>query len=398
MIYFDNAATTYPKPEEVYIQSNRILREYGVNAGRGSYKLSKQAYEVIRETKRGLAEMVNCTDIESVVFTPSATIALNQIINGLKWDEHTVVYISPFEHNAIARPLHSLQRKYGFLIEMIPFKIKKEGNRNKVSFDEEEFKRKLSLNKPQYIIMSHVSNVIGYEIPIKLITYLGKKSNKNCIVVVDCAQSMGLIDIDIKELNIDYLVFAGHKTLYGILGVGGFIKNTSIELSEVITGGTGSDSLNLNMPLSGALRYEAGSKNIQAIGALLAAITWINNKGIKNIRTYENILAKSIITGLSKIQDVTIYISKNEDKQTGIIAFNLKGYTSEQLGQILDEDFNICVRTGYHCAPYIHDFLGTKMDQYNNSGVVRVSLSNFNSQNEINKFIDIVQELSEEMI
>lgn len=397
MIYFDNAATTYPKPEEVYKAADEALRNYGVNAGRGSYKLSKMAYKIIRDTKEKLISMVNADGDNIVVFSPSATIALNQIINGLEWDEHSIVYISPFEHNAISRTLHCLQGKYGFKIEIIPFEITKVKNKVRISFNEKEFVRMLSINKPQYMFISHVSNVIGYELPVKKIIQLVKEINDDCVVTLDCAQSMGLIDIDMKKLNADYLVFAGHKTLYGILGIGGFIKNNSKELREFLTGGTGSDSLNLNMPIEGSKRYEVGSKNIQAIAALNASLNWIENKDIKVIRRHEKKLTKTLIEGLSRIHGVTLYIADKEENQNGIVAFNLARYTSEQLAEILDSDFEICVRAGYHCSPYIHEFIGTKSNGDDIAGVVRVSLSNFNTLNEVEIFVDTIRELYEEI-
>lgn len=397
MIYFDNAATTYPKPEEVYKVANDALRNYGVNAGRGSYRLSKKAYEIIRDAKEKLLTMINGYGENSVVFSPSATIALNQIINGLEWNEYTVVYISPFEHNAIVRPLQYLKKRFGFRIEMIPFKIIKEKNKNKIVFDENEFRKKVYINKPDYLFVSHVSNVTGYELPIEKIIEISKASNSECIVTIDCAQSMGLIDINLDEIRADYLVFAGHKTLYGIFGIGGFIKNTSKDLKEFIVGGTGSDSLNLDMPTSGSAKYEAGSVNIQAVAALNSSLEWIKNAGIKNIRNHERKLVNMLIYGLNEIDGVTIYVDENEDRQNGILAFNLKGYKSEQLAEILDEEFDICVRAGYHCAPYVHDLIGTKADGEDLAGVVRVSFSCFNSSKEVEHFIEIIRELYDDI-
>lgn len=380
-IYFDNAATTFPKPNKVYEDMDMNYRSFGVNAGRSSYKLAREASNLISETRKKLATLVNYDQEEKVIFSSSATIALNQIIGGLDWDENKTVYVTPFEHNAIMRPLNYIKDKFNIQIEIIPF--------DPVTFelDIAELNLKFSRNFPDFIFMSHVSNVTGFVLPVEEIIQASEQYNS--VVVLDCSQSMGLIPIDVKKIKADYFVFAGHKTLYGPFGIGGFIDNSKVKLSEVITGGTGSDSLNLKMPDIYPGKYEAASPNILSIAGLHSALDWINDIGIDNIREKEIKLTKDLIEGLKDIDEIKMYLPKNLDNHVGIVSFNLENYNPDELGQILDEDFNIAVRTGYHCAPLIHDFLNT----VERNGTVRLSLSYFNSDEEVEYVIKCLKEL-----
>ncbi len=380
-IYFDNAATTFPKPNKVYEDMDRNYRSFGVNAGRSSYKLAREASNLISETRKKLATLVNYDQEEKVIFSSSATIALNQIIGGLDWDENKTVYVTPFEHSAIMRPLNYIKDKFNIKIEIIPF--------DPVTFelDIAELNLKFSRNYPDFIFMSHVSNVTGFILPIEEIIQASEQYNS--VVALDCSQSMGLIPIDVNKIKADYFVFAGHKTLYGPFGIGGFIDKSKVKLSEIITGGTGSDSLNLKMPDIYPGKYEAASPNILSIAGLNSALDWIKDVGIDNIRDKEIKLTKELIEGLKDIDEIKMYLPKNLDNHVGIVSFNLENYNPDELGQIFDEDFNIAVRTGYHCAPLIHDFLNT----VDRNGTVRLSLSYFNSDDEVEYVIRCLKEL-----
>lgn len=380
-IYFDNAATTFPKPNKVYEDMDMNYRSFGVNAGRSSYKLAREASDLISETRKKLAALVNYDQEEKVIFSSSATIALNQIIGGLDWDENKTVYVTPFEHNAIMRPLSYIKDKFNIQIEIIPF--------DPVTFelDIAELNLKFSRNFPDFIFMSHVSNVTGFILPVEEIIQASEKYNS--VVVLDCSQSMGLIPIDVKKIKADYFVFAGHKTLYGPFGIGGFIDNSKVKLSAVITGGTGSDSLNLEMPDTYPGKYEAASPNILSIAGLHSALEWISDLGIDNIREKEIKLTKELIEGLKDIDEIKIYLPENLDNHVGIVSFNLENYNPDELGQILDEDFNIAVRTGYHCAPLIHNFLNT----VDRNGTVRLSLGYFNESEDVEYMIRCLKEL-----
>lgn len=380
-IYFDNAATTFPKPNMVYEKMDSFYRNYGVNAGRSSYKMAREANNLIIDTRSKLSKLVNFNHSEKIIFTPSATIALNQIIGGLNWNEHNTVYVTPFEHNAIMRPLNYIKEKYNIRIEVIPF--------DPVTFelDIDMLKVMFSRNYPDYIFMSHVSNVTGLILPIKEI--IEASLQYNSIVILDCAQSMGLLPIDINRIKADYFVFAGHKTLYGPFGVAGFIDNSKIKLKEFIIGGTGSDSLNLHMPEQYPTKYEPASPNILAIAGLNASLDWIDETGIESILNSEKILIRKLVNEMKDIYGIELYLPKDEEKHVGIISLNMQDYNPNELGQVLDEDFNIAVRTGFHCAPLIHNFINTE----NKGGTVRISLGYFNSENDIDNLIRSLREL-----
>lgn len=384
LIYLDNAATTYPKPEEVYSTVNDYLRNSCVNAGRGSYGLARKATEIIEETKLEIIKLINGSNSERVIFSPSATIAINQLLRGLDFNNIKNIYVSPFEHNAIMRTLHSLKKTNDFEVHIIPF--------DNITFELniEELKIMYSKNNPDLLIMSHVSNTTGYILPIKECSNLAKDYNP--IIIVDCAQSLGTVNVDLKNefSEVDFIIFAAHKSLYGVFGLGGFISvGNRVKLNEVITGGTGSDSTNLEMPLDDEKRYEAGSYNSYAIAGLNSSIKWINKVGRENIYNHEKELSDKLINGLMDLENIEIYIPENLEKHIGIVSFNIDGFKAGDIGRILNDEFNISVRTGYHCAPLIGQFL----DGYAKDGIVRVSMGYFNSLDDIEVFIKVIREI-----
>lgn len=383
-IYLDNAATTFPKPEVVYKFMDKFFREECVNAGRGSYELARNASNIIDETRSLLLQLINAEENSRVIFSPSATIATNQILRGLEWNDIKNVYVSPFEHNAIMRTLHSLQKSFDFKLNIIPF--------DNISFElnEDNLRVMFSKENPDLIIMSHVSNVTGFILPIKECHKLAKQYNP--INIVDCAQSLGLVDVNVKEefRETDFIIFAGHKSLYGPFGIGGFISlNNKVKLNAVITGGTGSDSTNLEMPNDTEAYFEAGSYNMQAMAGLNTALKWIKEIGRNNIYSHKKKLTEQLIDRLQKVEEVEIYIPENLEKHVGVISFNLSNYSAEDVGKILSDEFNIAVRTGHHCAPLIGNFLGG----YAIEGSVRISIGYFNSDEEIDKVSKAIEDI-----
>ena len=380
MIYLDNAATTFPKPEEVYSAVNFIQRELAVNVGRGSYKAAGAAQEILDETRSMLARLVGAKGPDSVIFTPSATIAANEIIYGLKWDKSKNVYVSPFEHNAIARPLHRKCSEFGLKINILPFDpLTQEWN-------VAETERLFLLSPPDYVFLNHVSNVTGAILPINQIALLAKEYG--AVVVVDGSQSVGLLDYAICNSQIDFLIFAGHKNLYASFGVGGWVANSSYPLTPVLSGGTGSDSLNLNMSQITPIGFEPGSPNILAIGSLNASLKWLNSTGIRTISEKKRSLMETLVNGLSRTGAV-LYNPGPNVGHTSVLSFTLPGYDSNDVGTILSGDYDIAVRTGYHCAPFVHDFLGTKGSQ----GTIRISVGYFNSMADIDALLRAINEL-----
>lgn len=389
IIYLDNAATTYPKPESVYQKMDEVNRGLAVNAGRGSYALAKKATDLIEDARKELLCLVNGTEVAEVVFSPSATSALNQIIGGMPWKKEDIVYVSPFEHNAVMRPLHHMQKQYGFSIEEMPF------SENSGGIDLEKLQYQFSGKKPTVVFMTHCSNVTGYVLPISKICEIAK--TYDAVTVVDASQSLGLLPIDLKKMKIDFLIFAGHKNLYGPFGVGGFVMRHKIQgqkceayLMPYLCGGTGSDSLNLEMPEAAPARYEAASSNIIAIAGLVAALEVLQDNKRQLYEEKERADTECLVEGLKRIRDVKLYCPGKEE-HVGIIAFNIEGYQASDVGMLLDEDYGIAVRTGYHCAPLIHKYL---QDQ-SYAGVVRVSVGRFTTKEEIEGFLRAVAEIAE---
>ena len=370
MIYFDNAATTYPKPNEVYDGVNYAMKNFSFNAGRGSYKSSKITFDMIEETREKIASLIQ-EHKNKVIFTGSATESLNNIIYGLSFSEGDTVFVSPFEHNAVIRTLNNNKVN----IEIIPF------DKKTWKIKEEIFNDLLYLKRPKAIIISHISNVTGYMLPYEKIFELSKKLN--CINVLDCAQSYGIYDVNKK--NVDFIVFAGHKSLYAMPGIAGYLNINNITLKTYKVGGTGSDSLNLEMPQSLPSRYEAGSYNSVGIYSINCALDFLKNNNFHNIKEQ---LSEYCIKQLKILDGVTIYYPKDTISH-GIVSFNISGFTSDEVGTILSEDYDICVRTGYHCAPYIHDFI----DSNEYVGTVRVSFSGFNTKDEVDILINAIREM-----
>lgn len=374
MVYLDNAATTFPKPEVVYRAMDKMNREGAVNAGRGSYKLARDASKLIGETKDLIRRLVHVDASSAVVFSPSVTIAMNQIVNGMQLREQAVVYVSPYEHNAVARSIHELGKKKKLIIREIPLN-------SDLEIDLEKMKYDFAIDKPDAVFCTHVSNVTGYILPVKKIFEEAKKYGS--ITVLDAAQSMGLVQIRADLMKVDLIAFAGHKTLYGPFGIGGFINVSGIPLDIFISGGTGSDSLNLEMPSGKETRYESASCNIVAVAGLNAALKVIDPDACM---AHEKELGDYLIKKLSEIRSVKMYVPKDRESHVGIVSFVVDGYISEDVGMILDEDFDIAVRTGYHCAPFIHKYLKDE----NTLGTVRVGLGQYNKIEQIEQLVNAI--------
>ena len=375
MIYLDNAATTYPKPEIVYKELD-IVNRNAFNTGRGSYRVAREA-SIVKENVREKLLNLNNINNANVIYTSSATNALNNLIFGIELNKGDCVYISPFEHNSIIRPLEELKKQKDILIKILPF------DKKTWKLDVEKTKDLFVLNKPSAIFVSQVSNVTGYILPYNEIFNLGEKYNS--INILDASQGYGIVKIkDYK--NINYIVFAGHKSLYASFGIAGYVKLKNDKIKPYIFGGTGSDTMNPNMPNSIPERYEAGSPNIVAISSLNVSIDWLNSV---DIFKHEKELTDYLIQQLLEIKNVNVFIPEDISNIFGIISFSVNDYESEDIGKILDEEFEICVRTGYHCAPLVHDFIGS----IESGGTVRVGFNYFNTKEDIDTLVKAIKSL-----
>ena len=366
MAYFDNAATTFPKPEIVYQMMDLFYRNHGGSAGRGNHELSKTTTELISETRNQLRELLHCP-AKDVVFTPTDTIALNMIIQGLIKAGIRNVYITPFEHNAVTRTLHAFEKKG--IINVFELSIK-----DNLELDFDRIHYQFDNTSPDLLIASHASNVLGLIIPVVDLFSLAKEYGS--ITALDMAQTAGLIDIDIGSSLFDFAVFAGHKTLYGPTGISGFVMNPQIDLPPVLFGGTGYDSANQDMPDSVPERYEMGTLNTSGIAGLNAALKWISETRIETIwdvecRHREQLL--SILSGYEFIQLVGIY---PENQYTGIVSCLIEGISSDSAASVFDR-CGVAVRTGLQCAPSAHKVVKTYP-----AGTVRISVSFFTDDND----------------
>lgn len=380
-IYLDNAATTFPKPECVYQTMDEIARTGAVNAGRGSYALARKASGLIESTRKQIKELAGADDVAEVVFTASATLACNLILGGFEWKQTDIVYVSPFEHNAMMRVLHHYQKQYGFKI--LELALDKES----LELDLPQIRFQFTREHPTVVVMSHVSNVTGYILPVDEVAESAKQYG--AVVAVDGSQALGLVPVKLKESGIDFYVFAGHKTLYGPFGVGGFISGENVSLKPFLSGGTGSDSLNPDMPgqMPGVL--EPGSPNIVAIAGLYASLEDDCDREAELFR--ERKLAEYLTENLKKVDGVLMYLPQDETKRTGIVSFSIEGYRADEVGMLLDEDYHIAVRTGYQCAPLIHKYL--KDEIY--GGVIRVGIGRFTKQSELETLVKAIEEIAE---
>ena len=378
-IYLDNAATTFPKPESVYAVQDEISRNLAVNAGRGSYRASHRASEIISDCRRRMSKLAGCRE-DHLIFAPSATIALNQIIMGLPWDRYKTVYVSPYEHNAVIRPLRRACDANG--IDFIVLSAAPDG-----SLDLSKIAVQFAKQKPDYVFMTHVSNVTGYMLPVKAVSELAHEYK--AVVVVDCAQSMGLVDADLASIGADFSIFAGHKTLYGSFGIGGWAAKNTDMLNPVICGGTGSDSLNQHMPSTLPERFEAASPNIIAVAALNEALKWREALGAGEAEARERFLTMRMLDGLSKNQSIQVYRTEDARAHVGVVSFNHRAYMADELGMILDQDFNISVRAGYHCSPLVHELIGSIPKR----GTVRASVGFYSTENDVDRLLIALKEL-----
>ncbi len=377
MIYLDNAATSFPKPESVYENVMKAMKEYGANPGRGSHAMAIEGARVIYETRELLAELFNLDDPMRVIFTFNATDGLNLAIKGiLKTGDHVVT--TAMEHNSVLRPIKELE-KYG--VENTIVSCAQDGT-IKVSDIEKSIKSNTKL-----VVTTHVSNLTGTIFPIKEIGEMCKK--RNVLYLLDASQSAGVLDIDLKKLNIDFLAFPGHKGLLGPQGTGALLINSDFEIKSLKEGGTGSQSSSLQQPDFYPDKLEAGTHNLFGIAGLNAGIKYILNRGTKSICSHEKNILELFINEAAKNPKIKIYGPEAIDDRSGVIPINIEGMDSSEVAYILDTEYNIAVRPGLHCAPLAHKTIGT-----DKIGAVRFGVGPFTTKLEIIEAVKALNEIS----
>ena len=381
MAYFDNAATTYPKPECVYSFMDEFYRSCGGNVGRGGYALANTAKSMTDETRSLLKELLHCP-AKQVIFTPTATIALNMIIQGVTQRSVKTVYISPFEHNAVTRTLHPFETCGKITVKELPVT-------EKLEYDLERTRYQFESARPDFVIVSHASNVIGLVAPVEEIFSLAK--TYGAATLVDMAQTAGLVDLNVNLETVDFAVFAGHKTLMGPTGISGFIMKSDYDLPPVLFGGTGYDSANQNMPDSLPEKYEMGTLNIAGIAGLNAALKWIQGKTVPELYREEERKRQKLIALLENYTFLQIIGRTEGRKYVGIVSVLFDGISSDSAGRLFSER-GVSIRAGLQCAPKAHQFLGTYP-----AGTIRFSVNSLTTDKDLQALKEALDDIEAEL-
>lgn len=377
MIYFDSAATTWPKPAVVWQAMESCIRNAGANPGRSGHQMALMAGRLVDEARELLATLFNITNPDRIVFTVNATEALNLAIKGLlKPGDHVVT--SSMEHNSVTRPLYVLQGKG---IEVSKVSCARDG-----TIKLEDIEKAIRPNT-KAIVITHASNVTGTLMPIAEIGQLARK--KGLRFVVDAAQTAGVFNINVPFMKIDLLAFPGHKGLYGPTGTGGLYIAEGLELTPLKEGGTGSMSDVPGQPDIMPERYESGTLNAVGIAGLAAGLKFIRSEGAEKIRQHEMELTQRFLKGAEKIKGLSIYGPEQIYARAPVVSFSLAGKATGKVGTVLDKQYNIACRAGLHCAPDAHRTLGT-FDQK----LVRFSFSYFNKTEEVDYALRSLNEIS----
>ena len=377
MAYFDNAATTYPKPDEVYSFMDRFYRNHGGSAGRGDYTLASTAKGIIDETRLLIQDLLHCPT-KQVIFTPTATIALNMIIQGVIVGGAKSVYISPFEHNAVTRNLHHFEQLGQITVNELAVS-------ESLKYDIARIRYQFDAYRPDFVIVSHASNVIGLVAPIEEIFALAKEYG--AITLVDMAQTAGLVDLNVGLETFDYAVFAGHKAFLGPTGISGFLMKPDTELPPILYGGTGYESANQNMPDILPEKYEMGTLNIAGIAGLNAALKWIKVQTVERLYQEETERRCQLLQLLSDYDFLNLVGNVERRKYVGIVSCLFNGISSDSAGSIFAER-GISVRTGLQCAPKAHQFLGTFP-----AGTIRFSVNMLTSDTDFEQLKDALDDI-----
>lgn len=378
--YFDNAATTFPKPSVVYDYADSFYRNSGGNIGRGGNALAVAAGEIAKAAKSNLKKLYDCPAGE-VVFTASATDALNRILLGLNLAKGDVVYCTPFEHNAVTRPLFHLAETTGIRIEILPFDDETFVPRY------EEIEEAFAAQPPRLVVMTHASNVCGAVVPVETIARMAKAYGAT--TVIDMSQTAGLLPLQLSSDLFDFAAFAGHKTLYGPFGIGGFFCKRGAKLSPVFFGGNGINSVEQRLPENIVQMEEIGSQNTYAIAGLKASTDWLLKQGLEAIRKIEMENRDRLLKCLRAAGFCSLVGESMECERIGVVSALFDGYSPDE-GEMVLGRCGVAVRSGIQCAPYAHRFLGTLP-----AGTIRFSVSALTGDPEfdaLERALDVINE------
>jgi cysteine desulfurase family protein len=376
MIYFNNAATSWPKPDIVYQAADEFFRSSGINPGRSGTSGEQDAAQIIFETREKIADFFSIGNSAQLVFNSGSTESLNTVIKGvLEKGDHVIT--SKLEHNSVLRPLERLKTEKEITVDYIEF------NPKTAEIEYQSLKNAVK-NNTKLIIISHASNVLGTVNNLQRIGEIA--AAEDILFLVDAAQTAGVIPIDVDKMKIDFLAVPGHKSLFGPPGIGALYVRDHELIRPLKEGGTGTNSLSVQQPKIMPDYLEAGTLNTPGIIGLGAGIEFIQTEGLKLIHQQEMRLLKKLINGLKILPEIKIYGKKDIDNRTAVTAFNLAALSSNQLAFKLQHEYNIQLRGGLHCAPLLHKFLGT-----DNQGMLRLSPGYFNTEAEVDEFLNILE-------
>lgn len=376
-IYLDNAATSFPKPLEVAKAVYGYMVHNGATAGRGAYERAIEADQMVYEARKLVAGLFHFHDPKKVIFTSNVTEALNLAMSGmLKQGDHVIT--SSLEHNAVWRCLKTLEKDRGIRISTV--------NATKEGFTNPEDVAKAIQHNTALIIFTHASNVLGTLQPIREIGVIARQHK--IPFLVDAAQTAGVYPIHMEEDHIDLLAFTGHKSLLGPMGTGGLIINWDGQLQPLKYGGTGGDSAYEYQPEYYPNRLETGTLNVSGIVGLREALRFIQREGLYNIMNKEKKIIAYALNRLNEVQDIIIYGPKDPDRIVGVISFNLKNISGEDVAYRLDQEYGVMIRAGLHCAPTAHRLIGTEKE-----GTVRIGIGYFNRKSDIDSLVHALKEI-----
>lgn len=377
MIYFDNAATSWPKPPAVRVALDEYFGDAGGNPGRSGHRMSVAGARIVEKAREALAELFNARDPSRIVFTHNATHALNIALHGLlSPGDHVVT--TGMEHNSVMRPLRHFER---LGVEITVVDCTPQGK-----LDVETVRRAVQRDT-RLLVTTHASNVAGTINPVAELAALARE--QNILYLVDAAQTAGAVPIDVQSLGVDMLAFTGHKGLLGPTGTGGLYIRDGLSLAPLMRGGTGSDSAHEVQPEFLPDAHESGTLNLAGIAGLGAAVRFLLEIGIEAVRAHEQTLIAQFLTGASEISELTLYGPKDAALQCGLASFNIEGALPSEVGLILDQSFGIMARTGLHCAPSAHRTLGTFA-----IGTVRFSFGWFNTSAEVESALEALRQIA----
>ncbi len=382
LIYLDNSATSFPKPDSVYDFMCNFYKTKGVSPGRTGFDAAIETEEMVTQTRRMLMELFNGDgDFNRLTFSYNASDSLNMIINGLAQKGDHVIS-TMLEHNSVLRPLYHLEQDGMIEVDYVPF--------DKITgyVDPEDIKKRIRKNT-RMVVMTHCSNVLGTVQPVGEVGKICKEAG--VLFIVDGSQSAGAVKVDMQAMGIDAFVFTGHKCLMGPTGIGGSYVMKDIPVRSTRFGGTGVRSAQRSHLTEFPYRLECGTLNLLGVAGLHAGVKWITEQGIENIHRKEMDLWDKMRSEIQKIDNITTYCAVNRENKNPVLSLNVNGFESGDVGTMLDVDYNIACRTGLQCAPFVHQHLGT--DQIH--GTVRLSIGPFTTESDIDAAILAMKEIAD---